>query len=76
LFVPTGDLLSAGLVLVGTTVVGLGAIEFGIVNIVLAATGLTIALAVGRSYARLTTRPTLGSARAIGTPTGAPVRAR
>jgi AAA family ATP:ADP antiporter len=51
-FVRAGDVLSAALVFVGTTMLGLGVTGFAGVNLVLAAVWLLIALAVGRHYVR------------------------
>jgi AAA family ATP:ADP antiporter len=58
LFVRLGDVSSAALVFIGTTVGGLSATGFGRVNILLAAVGLALAIAVGRNYANLTTSRT------------------
>jgi ATP:ADP antiporter, AAA family len=54
LFVRMGDVSSAALVFIGTTVVGLGATGFATINILLAATGLCLAVLVGRRYRGLT----------------------
>jgi AAA family ATP:ADP antiporter len=51
-FVRAGDVLSAALVFVGTTVLGLGVTGFARVNLVLAAVWLLIAWAIGREYVR------------------------
>jgi ATP:ADP antiporter, AAA family len=51
-FVRSGDVLSAVLVFVGTTMLGLSAMGFARVNLVLAAIWLLIALAIGREYVR------------------------
>jgi len=51
-FVRSGDVLSAILVFVGTTMLGLSAMGFARVNLVLAAIWLLIALAIGREYVR------------------------
>ncbi|HEV8453265.1 MAG TPA: MFS transporter [Gemmatimonadales bacterium] len=51
-FVRAGDVLSALLVFVGTTALGLHATGFARVNLVLAAVWALIALAIGREYAR------------------------
>jgi ATP:ADP antiporter, AAA family len=51
-FVRAGDVLSAGLVFVGTTALGLGVMGFARVNLVLAAVWLFLALAIGREYVR------------------------
>jgi ATP:ADP antiporter, AAA family len=51
-FVRAGDVLSAGLVFVGTTALGLGVMGFARVNLVLAAVWLLLALAIGREYVR------------------------
>jgi ATP:ADP antiporter, AAA family len=51
-FVRGGDVLSALLVYVGTTTLGLGAMGFARVNLVLATIWVLIALAIGREYAR------------------------
>lgn len=47
-----GDVLSAGLVFVGVTMLGLGTTGFARANLVLACIWLLLALAVGREYAR------------------------
>ena len=57
LFVRCGDLFSAALVLVGTTIIGLDALGFARVNIVLAAVGLAMAVVVGRMYAQRSGQP-------------------
>jgi AAA family ATP:ADP antiporter len=54
LFVRLGDVTSALVVFVGTTIGGLGAFGFARFNILLAATGLMLAVLVGRGYRRLT----------------------
>jgi AAA family ATP:ADP antiporter len=51
-FVRAGDVLSAGLVFLGTTMLGLGVMGFARVNLVLAAVWLLLALAIGREYVR------------------------
>jgi ATP:ADP antiporter, AAA family len=51
-FVRAGDVLSAALVFVGTTMLGLSAMGFARVNLMLAAVWVVIALAIGREYAR------------------------
>jgi AAA family ATP:ADP antiporter len=51
-FVRAGDVLSAALVFVGTTTLGLGVTGFARVNLVLAAVWVLIAWAVGRQYVR------------------------
>ena len=76
LFVRFGDLLSAGVVFVGTTVVALGTTGFAVVNIVLAAAGLSVAVVVGHLYVRLTTDRARGSQPFIAPATGTPARAR
>jgi AAA family ATP:ADP antiporter len=53
LFVRLGDLLSAGLVLVGTSVLVLRTEDFAIVNVVLATIWIAIAVAIGREHAKL-----------------------
>jgi AAA family ATP:ADP antiporter len=58
LFVRCGDLSSAGLIFVGTTIIGLGAQGFSAVNVVLAVVGMILALTVGRIYSGRTTVPT------------------
>jgi AAA family ATP:ADP antiporter len=76
LFVRFGDLLSAGVVFVGTTVLGLSTTGFGTVNIMLAAVGLSVAFVVGYTYIRLTTPRAAGSQPLVATPAGTPARAR
>jgi AAA family ATP:ADP antiporter len=71
LFVRLGDVLSASLVFIGTTVVGMSATGFARVNILLAAVGLTLAIAVGRIYGERTESRT----RATGEPHGSTVPA-
>jgi len=53
-FVRTGDVLSAALVFVGTTMLGLSPRGFAAVNVVLVAVWLVLAWRVGRTYAALT----------------------
>ena len=62
LFVRLGDVSSAALVFVGTTAIGLSSTGFARVNVLLAAIGLALAIAVGRSYANLTTSRTRNAA--------------
>ena len=51
-FVRGGDVLSAGLVFVGTTMLGLGVSGFALINLVLAVVWVLIALSIGREYER------------------------
>lgn len=51
-FQRAGDVLSAALVFVGVTMLGLGTTGFARVNLVLAAVWLLLAVAIGREYAR------------------------
>jgi AAA family ATP:ADP antiporter len=51
-FVRGGDVLSALLVFVGTTMLGLKANGFALINLVLAVVWVLIALAIGREYGR------------------------
>ena len=51
-FQRAGDVLSAALVFVGITMLGLGTMGFARVNLVLAGIWLLLAIAVGREYAR------------------------
>jgi ATP:ADP antiporter, AAA family len=51
-FQRAGDVLSAALVFVGVTMLGLGTTGFARVNLVLAAVWLILAVAIGRGYAR------------------------
>ena len=51
-FVRAGDVLSAGLVYLGTAVLGFSTTGFARVNLILAATWVVIALAIGREYGR------------------------
>jgi AAA family ATP:ADP antiporter len=51
-FQRAGDVLSAALVFIGVTMLGLGTSGFARVNLVLAAVWLLLAIAVGREYAR------------------------
>jgi AAA family ATP:ADP antiporter len=53
-FVRTGDVLSAGLVFVGTTMIVLNSRQFAAVNAVLVLIMLALAWHVGRSYKQLT----------------------
>jgi hypothetical protein len=55
LFVRLGDVSSAALVFIGTTVAGLSATGFARVNILIALAGLATAFFVGRGYQGLTT---------------------
>jgi AAA family ATP:ADP antiporter len=57
LFVRLGDVSSAALVFVGTTILGASSIGFARINIVLAVIGLALALMVGRGYQRRTAAP-------------------
>jgi AAA family ATP:ADP antiporter len=75
-FVRFGDLVSAAFVFVGTTVLGLGTTGFSIINIVLAATGVSVAVVVGHIYVRLTTDRAKGSQPFIASAAGTPARAR
>jgi AAA family ATP:ADP antiporter len=52
-FVRAGDVLSALLVFVGTTYLAMGAKHFAVVNLVLVAVWLVIAVLIGREYVRL-----------------------
>ena len=52
-----GDVSSAALVFVGTTLLGASSIGFARINIVLAVIGLALALMVGRGYQRRTAAP-------------------
>jgi AAA family ATP:ADP antiporter len=52
-FVRVGDMLSAGLVYVGVTYFALSAQQFAMVNLLLAAVWLLVALLIGRAYTRL-----------------------
>jgi AAA family ATP:ADP antiporter len=60
LFVRMGDVSSAALVFIGTTMVGLGATGFARINILLAATGLCLAVLVGRRYRGITMKQPVG----------------
>ena len=51
-FVRAGDVLSAGLVYVGTTWLALGTTGFARVNLVLALVWVLLAVAIGREYGR------------------------
>jgi AAA family ATP:ADP antiporter len=53
-FVRAGDLLSAGLVFVGTAILSFGTTQFALVNVVLVAVWMGIAVAIGREHGRLT----------------------
>jgi AAA family ATP:ADP antiporter len=53
-FQRAGDLLSAGLVLLGTTVVSLGVRGFAAVNVVLVVVWIALALGIAREFARRT----------------------
>ncbi len=52
-FVRFGDVLSAGLVFAGTTWLGFAPREFALVNVVLIAVWLVLAVAIGRMFKRL-----------------------
>lgn len=60
-----GDLLSAGLVFVGTTWLGFGARQFSIMNVCLAAVWIALATLIAREHAKLTSN---GAPRASGAP--------
>jgi AAA family ATP:ADP antiporter len=51
-FVRAGDVLSAGLVYLGTVVIGFSTTGFARVNLMLAAAWVVLALAIGREYTR------------------------
>lgn len=53
-FVRFGDVLSAGVVFAGTTWLGFAARQFALVNVVLAALWLVLAVAIGNRYRQLT----------------------
>jgi AAA family ATP:ADP antiporter len=57
-FVRIGDVLSAGLVFVGTTYFALGGSGFAVVNIFIVVTWLVLAYSVGREYTHLATTGT------------------
>jgi AAA family ATP:ADP antiporter len=57
LFVRLGDVISATLVFVGTTMLGLTAIGFAKISLVLAGVALTLAIMVGRGYRQRTSEP-------------------
>jgi ATP:ADP antiporter, AAA family len=71
LFVRLGDVSSAALVFIGTTIAGLGATGFARVNIMIALAGLATAALVGRGYQGLTT----GGERQKRVPQAQPVKA-
>jgi len=52
-FVRMGDVLSAGIVFVGTSVLALGAQGFAIINVVMVVVWLILAWRIGREYAQL-----------------------
>jgi len=52
-FVRFGDVISAGLVFAGTTWLGFAAREFALVNVVLIAVWLVLAVAIGRRFGQL-----------------------
>jgi ATP:ADP antiporter, AAA family len=52
-FVRLGDVLSAGLVFAGTTWLGFAPRQFALVNVALIAVWLVLAIAIGRSFKRL-----------------------
>lgn len=52
-FVRAGDMLSAGLVFVGTAIFHLGARQFALVNLGLVAVWLVLAVLVGREHGRV-----------------------
>jgi AAA family ATP:ADP antiporter len=56
-FVRAGDLLSAGLVFVGTSFLAFGTTQFALVNVVLVVIWMAIAVAIGRENARRTRDP-------------------
>jgi AAA family ATP:ADP antiporter len=53
-FQRAGDVLSAGVVFVGVTLLGLGTTSFAAINLTLACIWVLLAVAVGREYARKT----------------------
>jgi AAA family ATP:ADP antiporter len=60
-FVRAGDLLSAGMVLVGTGLLTFGVGRFALINIILILVWLALAVAVGREFVRRTPAPTAGA---------------
>jgi AAA family ATP:ADP antiporter len=52
-FVRAGDLLSAGLVFVGTSLLSFGTTQFALVNVALVTVWIVIAVAIGRENAKL-----------------------
>jgi AAA family ATP:ADP antiporter len=54
LFVRAGDVLSAGSIYLGTTLLAFGTTQFALLNLGLAAVWLALAVLTGREYARLT----------------------
>jgi AAA family ATP:ADP antiporter len=76
LFVRFGDLLSAGIVFLGTAAFGLSTTGFGAVNITLAAVGLSVAFLVGHTYVKLTRPRVVGSQPLVAAGAGTPVSAR
>jgi len=56
-FVRAGDMLSAGLVFVGTTFLAFGTKQFALANLVLVAVWLALAVAIGREHGKLVREP-------------------
>ena len=54
-----GDLLSAALVWIGTSVLTLGVEQFAMVNLALIRVWVTVAVAIGRENKRLTASPAI-----------------
>ena len=59
-FVRAGDLLSAGTVLVGTSLLAFGVARFAMFNVILVFVWLALAVAVGREFARRVPAPSGG----------------
>ena len=66
LFVRLGDVMSASLVFVGTTMLGLSAGGFARISLVLAGVGLALAAVVGRGYLRRTGEPRTATGQTSG----------
>ena len=56
-FVRAGDLLSAGTILVGTSLLAFGVARFALMNVILVFVWLALAVAVGREFARRVPAP-------------------
>jgi AAA family ATP:ADP antiporter len=62
-FVRAGDLLSAGTILIGTSLLAFGVARFALINVILVLVWLALAVAVGREFVRRVPAPLPGGRR-------------